>query len=119
MKDNKTHSFTNHVGMPLNVVRRRAVNEFNEMVYFEEIKLEIVNQCFCGSSNFELLSRYDRYGFPFGTQICRNCGLISQTINIAEESMEKFYDNSYLSMNLPLFSWIANQQSFHKSKISS
>ena len=27
--------------------------------------------------------------------------------------------DSYLSMNIPLFSWIARQQSFHTSKISS
>ena len=65
------------------------------MVYFGELKLEPVTNCFCNSSNFEVLSRYDRYGLPFGTQICRDCGLISQTINIAEASMEKFYDKIY------------------------
>ena len=27
--------------------------------------------------------------------------------------------DSYLSMNIPLFSWVARQQSFHTSKISS
>jgi len=42
-----------------------------------------------------LLSRYDRYGLPFGTQICRNCGLISQTIHIEEQSMALFYDKFY------------------------
>ena len=95
MTDTKKYNFTDHLGMPLNSVRRRAINEFNKMVYFGELKLEPVTNCFCNSSNFEVLSRYDRYGLPFGTQICRDCGLISQTINIAEASMEKFYDKIY------------------------
>ena len=93
MKKNKF--YTEHNGMPLNVVRRRVVNELNELIYGGVIELQPVKQCFCGSKNFELLSRFDRYGLPFGTQICRNCGLISQTINIAEESMALFYDQIY------------------------
>jgi hypothetical protein len=93
MKKNKF--YTEHNGMPLNVVRRRVVNELNELIYGGVIELQPVRQCFCGSKNFELLSRFDRYGLPFGTQICRNCGLISQTINIAEESMALFYDQIY------------------------
>jgi len=93
MKKNKF--YTEHNGMPLNEVRRRAVNELNELIYGGAIELQSVKQCFCGSKNFELLSRFDRYGLPFGTQICVDCGLISQTINIKEESMSLFYDQIY------------------------
>ena len=81
--------------MLLNGVRRRAVNELNELIYGGGVKIQSVKQCFCGSTNFELLSRFDRYGLPFGTQICVDCGLISQTINIKEESMALFYDQVY------------------------
>ena len=66
MTDTKKYNFTDHLGMPLNSVRRRAINEFNKMVYFGELKLEPVTNCFCNSSNFEVLSRYDRYGLPLG-----------------------------------------------------
>lgn len=93
MKKNKF--YTEHNGMPLNEVRRRAVKELNELIYGGVIELQSVKQCFCGSKIFELLSRFDRYGLPFGTQICVDCGLISQTINIKEESMAHFYDQIY------------------------
>ena len=93
MKKNKF--YTEYNGMPLNEVRRRAVNELNELIYSEVIELQYVKQCFCGSKNFELLSRFDRYGLPFGSQICVDCGLISQTMNIKEECMALFYDQIY------------------------
>jgi len=91
----KNKFFTEHNGMPLNVVRRKAVNEFHELVYSGDIKVEKVTDCFCRNADFELLSRFDRYGLPFGTQICSKCGLISQTIRIEENSMPLFYDKIY------------------------
>ena len=42
-------------------------------IYLQEIKFKKVSKCFCGS-RFEQLSRFDRFGLPFGTQICRSCG---------------------------------------------
>ena len=93
MKKNKF--YIEHVGIPLNDVRRRAVNELNELIYKGKLRLQIVKHCICGSNDFELLSRFDRYGLPFGTKICIDCGLISQTINITEKSMPLFYNNIY------------------------
>jgi hypothetical protein len=93
MKKNKF--YTEHNGMHLNVVRRKAVNEFNELVYSGDINVVKVTDCFCRNADFELLSRFDRYGLPFGTQICRKCGLISQTIRIDENSMPLFYEKIY------------------------
>jgi SAM-dependent methyltransferase len=87
-------------GMPLAGIRKRAVNELNEFVYTGKIKVKRVSQCFCKKSDFELLSRYDRYGLPFGTQICLNCGLIAQTIQLEDESMPLFYDKLYWPMNM-------------------
>lgn len=82
-------------GMPLFGGRRKAFNEFNEMVYGGKIKIELVEFCFCGSSNFELLSRLDRFGLPFGTKICTACGLITQTRRISPESLPTFYEKIY------------------------
>ena len=64
---------------------RKAFNELNEQVYLGNIEIERVTKCFCGSQSFEQLSRFDRYGLPFGTQICLDCGLISQSIKFAEK----------------------------------
>lgn len=92
------------VGMPLGVERRRAFNEFNEMIYSGAIKIEPVEACFCGSRDFQLLSRYDRFGLPFGTQICTACGLITQTLRIHPDSLAEFYEKIYW----PLISGQAN-----------
>jgi SAM-dependent methyltransferase len=95
----KSRLFVEGLGMPLVGIRRKAINELNELVYTGRIKIKEVNECFCKHSNFELLSRYDRYGLPFGTQICRNCGLISQTIGLEENSMALFYNKIYWPMS--------------------
>jgi SAM-dependent methyltransferase len=83
------------VGIPLGEERRKAFNEFNEMVYSGAVKIEPVSLCFCGSTDFQLLSRYDRFGLPFGTRICRACGLISQTSRIHPDSLADFYEKIY------------------------
>jgi len=88
-----------HQGMPLDVVRRKAVNDLNEMIYDGRVKLQQNYKCFCGSQDFTRLSRLDRYGLPFGTQICCSCGLISQTMSLTEESMDIFYDQIYWPLN--------------------
>ena len=43
------------IWMKMNDVQRSAFNKFNEYVYFKKIKLEIVEKCFCSSSNFDLI----------------------------------------------------------------
>ena len=83
------------IGMPLGPVRRRAFNEFNDMVYNGKIKLEKIEVCFCGSDKFQILSKYDRFGLPFGTQICQDCGLVTQTLRIAPDALPEFYDIIY------------------------
>lgn len=83
------------VGTPLFGSRRRAFNLFNEMVYQGVIKIDSVDTCFCGESDFSRLSRFDRFGLPFGTQICRSCGLITQTLRVKSESLPLFYERIY------------------------
>ena len=82
-------------GIPLFGDRRKAFNEFNEMVYAGVIKTELVEICFCGENKFELLSRFDRFGLPFGTQICSSCGLVGQTRRISPQSLPIFYEKIY------------------------
>ena len=73
----------------------RAFNLFNEMVYQGVIQIDSVDFCFCGESDFARLSRFDRFGLPFGTQICRSCGLITQTLRMKSESLPLFYERIY------------------------
>lgn len=83
------------IGMPLDPKRRKALNEFNAMVYNGTVKTEPVEECFCSSRDFQLLSKYDRFGLPFGTQICKSCGLITQTLRIHLDSLADFYEKIY------------------------
>lgn len=82
-------------GIPLNKERRMALNFFNEMVYTKKIKVEKTSRCFCGKNEFKILSRFDRFGLPFGTKICKSCGLITQTNRIHPSSLSLFYETVY------------------------
>jgi len=90
-----TLPFFETMSIPLNTTQRLAIIEFHEYVYTGKIKVREVDVCFCGSSQFELLSRCDRFGLPFGTKICTSCGLISQTIQINPDSIPLFYERIY------------------------
>ena len=71
--------------------RDQLLEKINKGVY----KLEKVKKCLCGSNSFEKLSEKDRYGLPFGTVICKNCGLILTTPRLSKESLPKFYESEY------------------------
>ena len=85
-------------GMFLNELQRKTFNEFNEAVYSGQIIIDEVKSCFCDSKDFDLLSKFDRFGLPFGTQICKKCGLITQNRRINEKSMELFYNKYYWNL---------------------
>jgi len=82
-------------GMPLNNIRRKAFNDFNEAIFQGIIKINNIETCFCSSQKFQQLSRLERFGLPFGTQICKACGLITQTKRIDVHSMPFFYEEIY------------------------
>ena len=94
------NSDLSNLGIPISGIRRKAFNELNELVYNGNIKIIPVKNCFCDKTSFQILSHYDRYGLPFGTQICKNCGLISQTIQLSEDSLNIFYDKIYWPLNM-------------------
>ena len=104
-----------NTGMVLDLERRKAFNEFNEMVYSGIIKIDTVDICFCGNRNFQLLSRYDRFGLPFGTKICKTCGLITQTLRIQPDSLPCFYENIYWPLVDSRNVYLTPQQKFVKA----
>jgi SAM-dependent methyltransferase len=79
----------------LNATQINAIVGFHELVYEGQISIKPVEKCFCGSTDFRLLSRCDRFGLPFGTKICKTCGLITQTVQMQPDSMPLFYENIY------------------------
>jgi 2-polyprenyl-3-methyl-5-hydroxy-6-metoxy-1,4-benzoquinol methylase len=91
----QTKYVTEFEGIPLNGVRRHAFNKLNQDIYSQKIKINQIKECFCGASNFLALSQLDRFGLPFGSQICKSCGLVTQTIRIDESSMKYFYESIY------------------------
>ncbi len=76
-------------------VQLSYISKFNELIYEGKIKLKKTSKCFCGGSNFKTLSKYDRFCLPFGTVICRECGLVTQNISVREDCLQLFYDKIY------------------------
>lgn len=121
----------NNSGISLLGDRRDAFNNLNKKIYYGEVKVEAVDTCFCGGNDFRQLSQYDRFGLPFGTQICRSCGLITQTLRLAPASLPLFYADIYwplvMGSNNPDYvtvpkddrwlSYILNHISFENSRI--
>ncbi|MDD5136527.1 MAG: class I SAM-dependent methyltransferase [Candidatus Omnitrophica bacterium] len=77
--------------MPLSPGQREHVNRFNEKVLSGAIKFEKV-PCLCGSDDFKLLARYDRYSLLQDTVICKKCGLILSNPRMTDEEYRRFYE---------------------------
>ena len=82
-------------GLQLSSYRKNAFNYLNYLIYNQKFKVEKITKCFCSSENFHTLSFYDRFGLPFGTQICKDCGLITQTLRIHPDNLSELYDKIY------------------------
>ncbi len=65
----------------------------------DKIKIEKISVCKCGSTNLEQLTKIDRYGLPFGSLICKNCGLVLTNPRIKQESLPYYYENFYHPLN--------------------
>ena len=63
------------------------------------IETETISTCPCGSLNLEELSKIDRFGLPFGSLICQDCGLISTSPRITNKSLPYYYNNYYHPLN--------------------
>ena len=83
------------LGMPLWGLRRAAFNSLNEKIYNKLYTLKETEACFCGGCELERLSRFDRFGLPFGTLICRSCGLITIDKVLSDDDIPTFYNELY------------------------
>jgi len=90
---------TDIVPRKLNEVSLRYKEMFLEDLESGKIKTEKVTQCQCGSKNLEQLTKVDRFGLPFGSLICKDCGLVITSPRICEESLPYYYDKYYHPLN--------------------
>jgi len=90
---------TDVVPRKLNEVSLKYKEMFLEDLKSGKIKTEEVVKCQCGGSNLEQLARIDRFGLPFGSLICQDCGLVITSPRIVEESLPYYYDTYYHPLN--------------------
>ena len=74
----------------------QALATFRERLRAGEYEL-VDEGCLCSShgANRVLVATEDRYGLPFRTYLCRDCGLIFTTPRMSGRSVVKFYDVEY------------------------
>ena len=74
----------------------------------------------CGSTEFERLTNYDRYGIPQDIAICKKCGLVQNLLRYSEHAERKFYKYIYRDLyetnNEPNYKFFYNQR-LHGKKI--
>lgn len=79
------------------------VSDDKKNYYFQLLKnifdgkysMEHLKQCNCGSTDLEVLSVHDRFCLPFGTLICKTCGLIQLSPRLSEIDLPGFYRDIY------------------------
>jgi len=66
----------------------------------KKIKLEEATSCICcTSANLEKLLDVDRFDLPFGSYICKDCGLVITSPRIQQESLPYYYEKYYHPLN--------------------
>jgi SAM-dependent methyltransferase len=78
---------------------RDALKSFRRKLERGEYELTEAG-CICGGTdaNRTLVAAEDRYGLPFRTYLCRNCGLLYASPRMSPESVQKFYTEDYRSI---------------------
>jgi SAM-dependent methyltransferase len=75
----------------LNSGNRLAIQNYVERISSGEVKLLEVACPNCRACKFDLLFRSDRYGIPWKTVVCRECGMLYSNPQMTEDSTKEFY----------------------------
>jgi len=67
---------TDVIPRKLNQVSQKYKNLLLDDINNHVIKTEVVSHCQCESSTLEEIAKIDRFGLPFGSFICQECGLV-------------------------------------------
>jgi SAM-dependent methyltransferase len=79
----------------LNPLQNKVKTEFKDLIDNGTVSINEVLYCQCGSKRFESLTSIDRFGLPFGSKICKDCGLVLTDPIISSNSLSLFYENIY------------------------
>jgi len=95
MKNDKIAKYGYFPGIYLNEEKKFYYNRLLRKIFDGDYSIEQIDKCYCGSDALEILSVEDRFGLPFGTKICRSCGLISLSPRLSEDCLNDFYNEIY------------------------
>ena len=95
-----TGLFTSLNGMQIPEDKKKYYFKLLQYIFDGTYHLEHLNRCNCGSTDLEQLSIHDRFSLPFGTLICRRCGLIQLSPRLAEKDLPNFYEEIYWGLIL-------------------
>ncbi len=80
----------------LNKIQSAARDKLIDRIKSGKIRVVPVEKCMdCEGRDFEQLCDRDRFGLPFTSVICRDCGLVATHPFISEESLPAYYDEIY------------------------
>jgi len=84
----------------LNDVTKKYKELLLKDIESKKILLETVEECICcKNKTFEKLLDVDRFDLPFGSYICKSCGLVTTSPRIKQESLPYYYDKYYHPLN--------------------
>lgn len=67
--------------------------------------------CFCGSTEYKVVAKQDRYGIPVQTVICTQCALIRLEPRPSKAAYAEFYGSQeYRDLNRPRHSLVTNKE---------
>ncbi|OGS35624.1 MAG: hypothetical protein A2293_13755 [Elusimicrobia bacterium RIFOXYB2_FULL_49_7] len=92
--------FPFYEGIKLGKTKKPYYFRLLKNIFEGKFKLEQVDECRCRSRNLEQLSLQDRFGLPFGTVICKDCGLIITTPRLSLKDLPQFYMDIYWGLVL-------------------
>ena len=81
-------------GFCLNSLQDEAKHIFLEKFSSGQYKTEQL-KCLCGKMNDLLVAKFDRYGIPINTLICKNCGLMRSSPYYTSDTLINFYKEEY------------------------
>jgi len=87
----------------LNEASKKYKNMFLEDLKNKVIQTRTVQTCQCGSNKLEKLTKIDRFALPFGSLICKECGLILTSPRITQKSLPYYYDKYYHPLHIENF----------------
>lgn len=85
----------NNAPLSLNKLQQETRARFIDAVRSGTIILKARDRCDCGSDQATQFANIDRFGLPFESYVCENCGLIYSNPVIAPESVATYYENFY------------------------